>query len=73
MKNKSMIYVASVLGLVFVILAVVYWVTPAGALPHFFPGFQTGSSVIHFKHGLASLILACGLFVYVWFNTGEKK
>ena len=73
MKNKFVIYGAGVFGLVLVGVAVIYWILPAGSLPSFFPGFQTGSAVIHFKHGLASFILAFGLFAFVWFQTGDKK
>jgi len=28
---------------------------------------------VHFKHGLASIILAILLFIYAWFATGKKK
>ena len=31
-----------VLGVVFVGLAIYYWKTPSGSLPHYFPGYQMG-------------------------------
>ena len=56
--------VAIVLGLVFVAIAVAYWVLPAGSLPGFFPGFEANSTQIHLKHGIAqpALILAALCF-----------
>ncbi len=65
--------IAVVLGIVFVILAFFYWLTPAGNLPSFMPGFIAGSSAIHFKHGLAALIVAILLFIYAWFAGGKKS
>ncbi len=73
MTKKPLAALAVILGLVFIVLAFVYWFTPAGALPHFLPGHIVGSSVIHFKHGLGSFILALALFAYAWFATGTKK
>jgi len=73
MKNKTTTVLATILGIVFVILAVVYWTVPAGSLPHYIPGFENGVTTVHFKHGLASLILAIGLFIFVWFSTGPKN
>ena len=58
--------VAIILGLVFAIIAVVYWVLPAGSLPAFFPGFEAGSSHIHVKHGIAAAALAILLLAFAW-------
>ncbi len=71
MKKLNTIIGAAV-GIIFIILAFFYWLTPAGSLPSFMPGFQAGSSIIHFKHGLASLIIAILAFVYAWFASGKK-
>lgn len=68
--KKINVIVSVVLGVLFVIIAVVYWTTPAGNLPSFMPGFQAGSTVAHFKHGLAAIILAAGSFIYAWFASG---
>jgi hypothetical protein len=45
----------------------------AGNLPSFVPGFETGVDKIHFKHGLASLILALALFVFAWFQSAPQR
>ena len=70
--NRTLPALAVVVGVLLVIAAVMFWVTPAGSLPHFFPGFIQGSAQKHYKHGLASLIVALGLFAYAWFQTGKK-
>ena len=58
---------AIVLALVFVVVAIVYFVLPAGSLPSFFPGFEPGSARVHVKHGIAALAVAVVLFGLGWF------
>jgi hypothetical protein len=58
---------AIILGLLFLALAIVYFAVPAGSLPGFLPGFEAGSTRIHMKHGLASLVVAVVLFVIAWY------
>jgi hypothetical protein len=59
--------VAIVLGLAFAVIAVVYWVVPAGSLPGFVPGFEAGATRVHVKHGIAAAVVAVALFVYAWY------
>jgi hypothetical protein len=66
-------WLAVIVGILFVAVAVGYWSKPAAALPSFMPGYAPGSSVIHFKHGLAFFILGILLFVYAWFTSGTKN
>jgi hypothetical protein len=73
MKNKLIVYGALVLGVICIACAALYWLVPAGSLPQLMPGFEAGSVHIHFKHGLAALILGLGLFAFVWFQTGKKN
>jgi hypothetical protein len=56
-----------VLALVFAVIAVVYFVLPAGSLPSFFPGFEPGSARVHAKHGITALAVAIVLFGIAWF------
>jgi hypothetical protein len=72
MNKKLQVWGGAVLGIVFVALAVVYWTTPAGSLPTFFPGYAAGSVVVHFKHGLASIILGAACLIFAWFGTAKK-
>ena len=70
--KKPLTLIALLFAIVFVVLAVYYWITPASSLLAFMPGYEAASTHIHFKHGLASLILALGLGVYVWFTSAPK-
>jgi hypothetical protein len=36
-------------------------------------GFEAGVDKIHFKHGLASLILALALFAFAWFQSAPQR
>ncbi len=60
--------IAGILGLVFLALAAVYCLTPAGGLPSFLPGFEAGSDHIHVTHALGSLVVALILFAIAWFQ-----
>ena len=60
--------IAIILGLVFFAVAMAYFVIPAGSLPSFLPGFEAGSTHVHIKHGLASLVIAAVLFVVAWYS-----
>jgi hypothetical protein len=71
--KKSLVFLPAVLGVVFMILAWVYWSTPANALPTYLPGYDAGMITVHFKHGLGALVVALGLFVFAWFESGKKK
>ena len=63
---------ALILGVLFLILAIVYFVVPAGSLPSFLPGFEAGVDRVHMKHGLASLVVAVVLFAVAWY-TGRSS
>jgi hypothetical protein len=58
---------AMVLGLAFAVIAIVYWLAPAGSLPSVFPGFEAGSPHVHVKHGLAAAVVAVVLFAVAWY------
>jgi ABC-type antimicrobial peptide transport system permease subunit len=72
MNRTFLSTLAVLIGVLLVVVAVMYWIIPAGSLPHFFPGFLAGSTLKHYKHGLASFIVALALFAYAWFQTGKK-
>jgi amino acid permease len=69
-KNRQLVVPAIAVGVVLIVIAIVYWVDTADALPSFFPGHEAGSSHHHFKHGLAAFILGIGAFIFAWFQTG---
>jgi amino acid transporter len=72
-NRKWLVWLAVVLGVVLIVIAVVYWVEPAGSLPSFFPGHEAGSSHHHVKHGIAAFLVGLACFAFAWFNSGPKK
>jgi len=71
--NKPLTWVAIIAGVAFLGLAYLYSTTQAGMLPAYVPGYEAGSAVIHFKHGLGALILGFALLTFVWFQSGPRK
>lgn len=60
--------VLSLLGVVLLIVAAVYFVLPADQLPGFFPGHEAGVTRIHAKHGIVAgvaglVLLAAGVWI----------
>lgn len=49
--------VLTLLGVVLLIVAAVYFLVPADQLPGFFPGHEAGLSRVRMKHGIASGVL----------------
>jgi len=72
-KRPRLILPAVLLGLVFVVVAIIYFVEPASSLPSFFPGHDPGSSHHHAKHGIAALVVAAACFVFAWFQSGPSR
>lgn len=72
MKNRGMVILGVVLGLVFVVIGIVYATHDAGSLPSFFPGYEAGSTHMHAKHSIASFVLAVLSFIFAWFQSGPK-
>ena len=71
--RKWLVALAVVLGVALIVVAVIYWVEPAGSLPSFFPGHEAGSSHHHVKHGIAAFLVGLACLAFAWFNTGPKK
>ena len=76
-KNRALILPAVLLGVLFLAIAIVYWVDTAHALPSFFPGHVSASSSEathhHFKHGVAAIAVSIVSFVFAWFQTGPSR
>jgi hypothetical protein len=64
-------YVAYILGILFIIVAVVYFVLPADSLPSFLPGYAAGSAHVHLKHGVIAAVVGVVLLAIGWF-TGRR-
>jgi UDP-N-acetylmuramyl pentapeptide phosphotransferase/UDP-N-acetylglucosamine-1-phosphate transferase len=72
-NRKWLVVLAVILGIALIVVAVIYWVEPAGSLPSFFPGHEAGSSHHHAKHGIAAFLVGLACLAFAWFNTGPKK
>lgn len=76
MNMRKLAIPAVVLGIVLLVVAVVYFVTPEHSLPSFFPGHASASSAEanhhHTKHGIAAIVVALALFAFAWFATGPS-
>ena len=70
MKRPALILPAVIIGLALLVVAVLYFVDTASALPSFFPGHSAGSSHHHVKHGIAAGVLGVGCLIFAWFQTG---
>ena len=60
--------VLSLLGVVLLIVAAVYFMMPADQLPSFFPGYEAGVTHAHTKHGIVAgvaglVLLAAGIWM----------
>ncbi len=73
MNRTLRIFVGVIGGLLLVGIAVYYWITPAGQLPTYVPGHEVGATAVHFKHGLAALILGLFSFIYAWFGSAKDE
>jgi hypothetical protein len=72
-KNRSLVVLAVVLGVLLIALAVLYWAEPAKSLPSFIPGHKSGSAHHHIKHGVAAFVVGLGCFVFAWFQSGPPQ
>jgi hypothetical protein len=60
--------VLTVLGVILLILAAVYFLVPADQLPGFLPGHEAGVTRVHLKHGVVSgvagiVLIAAGIWL----------
>ena len=69
---KTGMIAAAIVGVLLLIVAVIYFLEPASALPGFLPGHEAGVDKPHTKHGVLALALAVVCFVVAWFQSGPK-
>jgi len=60
--------VLTLLGVILLVIAAVYFLVPADQLPGFMPGHEAGVNRVHMKHGIASgvvgiVLLAAGVWM----------
>jgi hypothetical protein len=49
--------VPTLLGVVLLVVAAVYFLVPADQLPGFFPGHEDGVARVHMKHGMIAGVI----------------
>jgi uncharacterized membrane-anchored protein YitT (DUF2179 family) len=59
--------IITIVGVILIVVAAVYFLVPADTLPSFFPGHETGLARIRVKHGLLSGGLGIVLLIVSWF------
>jgi hypothetical protein len=71
---RKLVVPAVIVGILLIVVAIIYFVTPAHSLPSFFPGHVSSTSSEanhhHTKHGIAALIVALACFAFAWFASG---
>jgi uncharacterized membrane-anchored protein YitT (DUF2179 family) len=55
-----------ILGVILIVVAAVYLLVPADALPAFFPGHETGLMRVRAKHGMLAGALGIVLLALGW-------
>jgi hypothetical protein len=58
--------VLSLLGVVLLVVAAVYFLMPADQLPSFMPGHEAGVTRIHAKHGIVAGVAGVVLLAAGW-------
>jgi len=58
--------IAYLLGIVFIVIAAVYFVMPADQLPSFMPGHEAGVMRVHVKHGVLAGAIGVVLLIVGW-------
>ena len=59
--------IITIIGVILIVVAAVYFLVPADTLPSFFPGHESGLARIRVKHGLLSGGLGIVLLIISWF------
>jgi len=59
--------IAYLLGALLLVVAAIYLLVPADALPSFFPGHEAGLARIRVKHGLVAGVAGIVLIAIGWY------
>jgi len=72
-RGRLLVWLAVIVGIALIVLAVVYWVEPAKSLPSWIPGHEAGSNHHHVKHGIAAFVLGLAFLALAWFQSGPTR
>lgn len=59
--------ILTILGVILIVAAAVYFLVPADSLPGFFPGHEAGLARLRIKHGILSGGVGVVLLIASWF------
>ena len=59
--------ILTLIGLLLIVTAAVYFLLPADQLPSFLPGHETGLARMRYKHGLVSAVVGVLFLAIGWF------
>ncbi len=60
--------ICTLIGLLLIVTAVVYFLLPADQLPAFLPGHETGLARMRYKHGMISAAAGVVFLAIGWFS-----
>jgi hypothetical protein len=58
--------ILTMLGVIMLVVAAVYFLVPADQLPGFFPGHEAGVTRVHAKHGIVAAVAGLMLMAAGW-------
>jgi hypothetical protein len=67
--KKLLTWGSILIGALLIATALLYFTRVSGSLPTFMPGYIPDGTNIHYKHGIATLLLGIALFVFAWFKS----
>lgn len=73
MNKKTLALLGYMAAAILVVIGVMYLTQPANHLPQAFPGYSATETKIHFKHGVAAVLLALGAIALAWFQGGKPS
>lgn len=73
-NNRLLVALATLVGLVLIVIGIVYIALNEHDIPSFFPGHVSHpASHHHVKHGIAAILLGLACFAFAWFRLGPRR
>ena len=71
--ERPLSLIAMILGAAFILLALMYCLTPANGLPSLVPGYDPAVTKVHYKHGVGALIVGLGFLAFAWVSRQRRS
>jgi len=73
-NDRLLVALATLAGLVLIVIGIVYIALNEHDIPSFFPGHVSHpASHHHVKHGIAAILLGLACFAFAWFRLGPRR